>query len=426
MSVAYNPKIVTNGLVLALDAGNTKSYPGSGTTWTDLSGGGNNGTLTNGVEPVKQNSIVLDGSGDFLTLTNLNATYLSNDFCIESWVYVTSQANQTLFNTIPHASFDINLNRGGSGQTALYIGNGSGWQTLDFRSSGTLTANQWHHIAVTRNSNVITIWHNGISQGSTSAYMPTGFGTSAYIGTYNGGTGENVNGKIYGYRIVSGSPVYTQTFTPPIRVSNISGTQLIVAQDGGVINSAQTSVVATPSGNTYANFDSSHMKFDGTDKYINGSLPTVSAGASVTIEAFIKLNDVTLGTTKDIINQGRSGITFSYGMIIYGNNLAFRNSNGDYVFSSPTALTTGIWYHLVLSSSGSVTTGYCNGINQGTAAVGVTTNSIADYHISRRSSNSASEFMNGNIALIRVYNNRAFTSAEVQQNFNATRGRYGI
>ena len=113
-------------------------------------------------------------------------------------------------------------------------------------------------------------------------------------------------------------------------------------------------------------------------------------------------------------------------MIIYGNNLAFRNSNGDYVFSSPTALTTGIWYHLVLSSSGSVTTGYCNGINQGTAAVGVTTNSIADYHISRRSSNSASEFMNGNIALIRVYNNRAYTSAEVQQNFNATRGRYGI
>ena len=36
-----------NGLVLALDAGNTKSYPGSGTTWTDLSGNGNTGTLVN-------------------------------------------------------------------------------------------------------------------------------------------------------------------------------------------------------------------------------------------------------------------------------------------------------------------------------------------------------------------------------------------
>ena len=47
MGTFYNPKIVTNGLVLLLDAGNSKSYPGSGTTWTDLSGNGNNGTNAN-------------------------------------------------------------------------------------------------------------------------------------------------------------------------------------------------------------------------------------------------------------------------------------------------------------------------------------------------------------------------------------------
>jgi len=45
MGVLYNPKLITDGLVLCLDAGNTKSYPGSGTTWFDLSGTGNNGTL---------------------------------------------------------------------------------------------------------------------------------------------------------------------------------------------------------------------------------------------------------------------------------------------------------------------------------------------------------------------------------------------
>ena len=44
MGISYNPRIVTDGLVLALDAGNTKSYPGSGTTWTDLSGNGRNFT----------------------------------------------------------------------------------------------------------------------------------------------------------------------------------------------------------------------------------------------------------------------------------------------------------------------------------------------------------------------------------------------
>jgi hypothetical protein len=46
MSLQHSPKIVTNGLVLALDAANTKSYPGSGTVWTDLSGNNNNFTLT--------------------------------------------------------------------------------------------------------------------------------------------------------------------------------------------------------------------------------------------------------------------------------------------------------------------------------------------------------------------------------------------
>ena len=48
MSLFHNPNMVTNGLVLCLDAGNTKSYPNTGTTWTDLSGNSNTGTLTNG------------------------------------------------------------------------------------------------------------------------------------------------------------------------------------------------------------------------------------------------------------------------------------------------------------------------------------------------------------------------------------------
>ena len=44
-AAAVGPNVVEDGLVLALDAGNTKSYPGSGTTWTDLSGNGNDFTI---------------------------------------------------------------------------------------------------------------------------------------------------------------------------------------------------------------------------------------------------------------------------------------------------------------------------------------------------------------------------------------------
>jgi hypothetical protein len=48
MGFFRGPKIVTDGLILALDAASPRSYPGTGTTWYDLSGQGNNGTLVNG------------------------------------------------------------------------------------------------------------------------------------------------------------------------------------------------------------------------------------------------------------------------------------------------------------------------------------------------------------------------------------------
>ena len=68
MSIAGGPDIVENGLVLHLDAADSNSYPGSGTVWTDLSGNGYNGTLTNGPTFSSSNrgGIVLDGTNDYI------------------------------------------------------------------------------------------------------------------------------------------------------------------------------------------------------------------------------------------------------------------------------------------------------------------------------------------------------------------------
>ena len=70
MSSIGGPNIIEDGLVLYLDAANTKSYIGSGTTWNDLSGNGNNGTLINGPTFSSENSgtIVLDGVNGRITL----------------------------------------------------------------------------------------------------------------------------------------------------------------------------------------------------------------------------------------------------------------------------------------------------------------------------------------------------------------------
>jgi hypothetical protein len=82
--LAHSPSIVMNGLVLCLDAGNSKSYPGSGTTWTDLSGRGNTGTLTNGPTYSSANggSLVFDGSNDYVTIpydTSFNSSKITVD-----------------------------------------------------------------------------------------------------------------------------------------------------------------------------------------------------------------------------------------------------------------------------------------------------------------------------------------------------------
>jgi hypothetical protein len=92
MALSHSPKIVTDGLLLALDAANTKSYPGSGTTWTDLSGNGNNGTLVNGVGYNSNNggSLVFDGVNDYVDVSNTDMLQLSFPFSVEVWYYLKS------------------------------------------------------------------------------------------------------------------------------------------------------------------------------------------------------------------------------------------------------------------------------------------------------------------------------------------------
>jgi hypothetical protein len=84
MALHHSPNIVTNGLVLALDASDPKSYPGSGTTWFDRSGNASNATLVNGVAYNSDNrgSLLFDGSNDYVDFTAPN---LGTTTTVEMW-----------------------------------------------------------------------------------------------------------------------------------------------------------------------------------------------------------------------------------------------------------------------------------------------------------------------------------------------------
>ena len=81
MGVYAGPDIVENGLVLCLDAANSKSYPGSGTAWTDLSATGRNGTIFQA--SFSDNSLTFDGTDDKVNLSS--GFSITNNFRVELW-----------------------------------------------------------------------------------------------------------------------------------------------------------------------------------------------------------------------------------------------------------------------------------------------------------------------------------------------------
>jgi hypothetical protein len=99
MSFHAGPLLINEGLVLHLDAANPISYPGSGTTWTDLSGKGNNGSLLNGVgfDSGNGGSLVFDGVDDYATSTSLNNFLTSAQkegaLTYDYWIKPTSTIN---------------------------------------------------------------------------------------------------------------------------------------------------------------------------------------------------------------------------------------------------------------------------------------------------------------------------------------------
>jgi hypothetical protein len=165
------PPIVTNGLVLNLDCGNRLSYPTSGTTWTDLSGNNNNGTLTNGptFNPNNLGSIVFDGVDDYNLISNTNLlTFGNNPFSISFWMKPTNFS--TGYRTILSNYNDYNSNYISYFYCAIFNdGAGFNRELTILDSTGnlsntipkvSLTDNEWVNIVITRVGNTITIYKN--------------------------------------------------------------------------------------------------------------------------------------------------------------------------------------------------------------------------------------------------------------------------
>jgi len=167
MGSHYNPRVVTNGLVLHLDAANIRSYPGSGTAWTDLSGLGNNGTLTNGPTFDSNNggSIVFDGTNDHvLVSSNASIPYTASARTVNIWFYTNSTSWVTNVNNlffygdgVAGQAFGIDMDAYPKMEVFTWGGSGR-----DFVFDTTYLEVGWKNICVTYDgSTTIIVYENG-------------------------------------------------------------------------------------------------------------------------------------------------------------------------------------------------------------------------------------------------------------------------
>ena len=165
MAFNFSPKVVTDGLVLYLDAANTKSYPGSGTTWSDLSRSGNNGTLTNGPTFNSGNggSIVFDGTNDFVDLgvTNLSTTLSSVtlNFFLKITKVNTKQAIISSYTSIPQGGWGIELL---ANNTLNFFGFSNTTTFTDVQTTQTYALNQILNICCVFGNSTFIIYVNGV------------------------------------------------------------------------------------------------------------------------------------------------------------------------------------------------------------------------------------------------------------------------
>ena len=180
MGFYRGPNIVTDGLVFAVDAGSERSYPGSGTTGTDLISS-ESITLNNGVgfSTDKGGTWTFDGSDDYIQ-TSFGQNIVSTGFSVNFWFNVTGNATcffmQMYVNSDVDTVFRIERNSAGSNSVEFgHSPNGSGG--MSELVSTNFPNDEWQSCTIAYNGSTKYIYRNGALDTSVSAsdvYFYTG------------------------------------------------------------------------------------------------------------------------------------------------------------------------------------------------------------------------------------------------------------
>ena len=428
--------MVTSGLVLCLDAANTKSYPGSGTTWYDLSGEGNDGTLTNGPTFNPSGWIEFDGVDDYISISNPLSmqSNLDQEWTVMAWVNLTEKTEQILVYGMNRHLYVVAWQGNNS---ILYLNGGAN----DYYKYGgdLISPGRWSFVTFRfRNSDGLRTIYKNLTDVTTSGpnktSTPYGISSTLQLGKLMQG---KLGGMLMYSRVLSDIELQQNYYQAPIvtdglvfavdagnLVSYESGSTTTYSLTGSMTGSLQNSTGYLPnSGGTW--------DFDGTDDYITQG-PSSELDTNIfSVEAFARLdtfdnnhrtimarnasvyshtNGWWFGTLRNGLGSGHNDLRF------------FMWGDSSYITFSSMGVDDGNYHHIIITCDGTTGYFYIDGELKYSAnkPSGNLYNSSAAMTTGRSPSG---DYWAGDIPLTRFYNT-ALTAAEVAQNYNATKSKF--
>ena len=443
MGLYHSPNIVADGLVLALDPSSLKSYAGTGTSFYDLSGNSNHGTVINGA--VYSTSLSgyfnFDGSNDYVNVPHSSSINIADNFTVSFWSKQKTNTAQVPLskyqsgvrgwvfvynNTANLMSFD------GRNQTA------DGYKNAE--SSVPAPLGVWNHYTGVKSGVNMIIYQNGVATGSTTWSSAGDMTTSSNltVGSLNGTAYSacDVGQILYYNRVLTDDEImqnYDATknkynYTPPVITNGLvlnldagtalsydgSGTNWYDTSGSGYILGARNSPTFTGTGiSSYFTLNGSNQDF-----YLASYTPTFT---EMTFNLWVWRNGAQNGYAGLIVNRGNaSGFLYQTA----GTNLGYFWLDSGFDYSSGIDTTNQTWTMATLVVTSTEARWYLNGVLRNTRIASHTSNTFTNLYIGS-DAGGGGRYYNGRIAMVQLYN-RALTNTEILQNFNATRGRYGV
>jgi len=394
MSSHCNPNIVEDGLVFLYDVDDIQSYKG---------------------EPTEN-----------IALTEMGIS-LGQNFSSEKYFCTTSIVNfsQAKYGNGVVWKYAINRN------------NGRNWfRSLNSSASGgsTWTFSYWvynpNNITVTMqvrifgrdsNSTIVTNEGSNITCQSltwTQVYLTTTLAaTATQIGFHLELVNEedfSVNDFVYLDGIQLEEKSHVTQFTTGTR----SATQ-------GLLDRTGTSTIDISNASFGSN---AQMTFDGTDDYISAASFDMGTPTEITVECVIRFNGSLDSADRKVMHYNKSGGTNAVFQLRKGDSnsrLYYQAHNGSqwYTMTDTDAIESDTWAHFIITHSGTSAIMYKNGVQSATATMGnLEWTNANDLLIGYRTN---SEYWKGDIAIMKIYN-KALTSTEILQNYNAIKSRFSL